>query len=62
MVTNENQRKFRLIYYPETDKSWIDYRVLTKIGLSDNTDGPPTFIENKGSKFTGISLFFIGRY
>ena len=43
MVTNEKQRKLNwrttrcLI---KTDKSRIDYRTLTKIGLSANIDGP----------------------
>ena len=43
MVTNEKQRKknWRVTRcFLKTNKSWIDYGVLTKIGLSSNIDRP----------------------
>ena len=41
MVTNEKQKKLNIPItrcYPKTDKSWIDYRALTKYGLSASID------------------------
>ena len=43
MVTNEKQRKTELTItrcFLKTNKSWIDFRPLTKIGVSANIDRP----------------------
>ena len=44
IVTNENQRNTELT---KTDKSWINYRALTKTGLSDNIVGKCSLATNK---------------
>ena len=46
MVTNVNQGKAELTYeknrkcFVKIDKSWVNYKALTKIGLLPKIDGP----------------------